>query len=604
MPLDKFQALRLRLSVPRLTPADLSACAAGLEALARDAQQAGATVRRIAVAGDCNVQLLAQAVACAIAQEGELALVHAVPYDAATQECLDPHSPLHAFRPETVLLVPDWRQALLPLAPDAGAQEVAQATQAQVGRFEALWAALQARPCAIIQHLLVPPPQLLRGVAERRAPAAAVRRVQALNDALLEAGAGRVTWLEADRFASQMGELAWSSARFFHAGKLGFDPRFLPDYLPWFRGAWRAATGQAKKLLVLDLDDTLWGGAIGDEGLDGIALGPGHGSQGEAFAAWQQYVAALGARGVVLAVCSKNAPELAAAGFEHPCSTLRHRDFAAFVCSWDDKATGLRRIAAELCLGLDAMVFVDDNPAERALVQQMLPEVTVVDIGTDPAQFIDRLEAGHWFDMQAYTDADLRRGAAYAGRREAQAAQSGPVDLEAYLHGLQMMGHARAAQPGDLPRLAQMELKTNQFNLTTRRTTQARLAALLQDEHWLLLTLHLRDRFADHGLVASLLALREGEVLRIDNWLMSCRVLGRTAEAFTLAALVRLARQQGATALVGEYLATARNGVVADLYPRLGFVPVDDHGRFWRRALSRPLDDLASSITGDGPERC
>ncbi|MBX3657856.1 MAG: HAD-IIIC family phosphatase [Ramlibacter sp.] len=589
-------ALRARLSQPPWTPADLFACAEALQRFAQEAAGSGAGVVRVAVAGDFTCDLLARAIACAMAQEGDVPLLHVAPFGVMQQECLNPASALHAFGPDLVVLAPDWRETVQPLPPDTPAAAVDADIQQQVSRFEHLWAALEARGCTLIQHTLVPPPLQWQGIAERRSAAGLCSRIDALNRALLEAGAGRVCWLEADRLAAQVGLAAWSPARFHYAGKIGFDPRFLPDYLPWFRGAWRAATGRAKKLLVLDLDDTLWGGTIGDDGLEGIALGPDHGARGEAFAAWQHYIAQLGQRGVMLAVCSKNAPELAASGFDHRFSVLRRDDLAAFVCSWDDKATGLRQIAAELNLGLDAMVFVDDNPAERALVQRLLPEVTVVDLGTDPARFIDRLEAGHWFDSQGHTAADLQRTAAYAARREARAAQSTAGDLASYLADLDMVGQLALAQTTDLPRLAQMELKTNQFNLTTRRYSQVQLAGALGQAGRQLLTFQLKDRFGDHGLVASLVVVREGDALTIDSWLMSCRVFARSAEQFILGGLAALAREQGATVLRGEYLPTPRNGVVADLYPRLGFAPACTQGRFWQRELAAPLDDLASPI--------
>lgn len=595
--MSSLAAVRERLAVARPALPELMACATDIAALAAG----GGTVRRVALAADLTPDLLRQAIACAIAQEGELAQVHAAPYGVMRQECLDSGSALHAFQPEVVVLVPDWRQALEPLPLETDAEAVAADTARQVRAFEAIWTALEARGCRIVQHLFVPPSAQWRGVADRRSPASDTRRVQALNDALIDAGAGRVTWLEADRLAASVGLAAWSAPRFFHTGKLGFDPRFLPDYLPWFRGAWRAATGRTRKLLVLDLDDTLWGGTIGDDGLDGIALGPAHGGKGEAFAAWQRHLAGLAQRGVVLAVCSKNAPGIAATGFEHADSALRRDDFAAFVCSWDDKAAGLRRIAQELNLGLDAMVFVDDNPAERALVQQLLPEVAVVDIGADPAQFIERLEAGHWFDQQAYTEVDRGRNAAYAALRQARAVETSSADIGSYLAGLAMQGRAAPANAQELTRLAQMELKTNQFNLTTRRYTQAQLTDQMQQPDRLVLAFHLKDRFGDHGLVGSLLAVREGDALRIDSWLLSCRVFSRTAEAFILQALVRWARAQGVSSLVGEYVASARNAVVADLYARLGFVALSDDGRWWQRELAAPLDDLASAIAEASP---
>lgn len=601
MPAAEFARLRERLAGTRLTPADLMACAASLAQLADQPSASEAPVRRLAVAGDCSVQLLAQAITCALAQEGELAQVHVVPFDEVTEQCLDRNSALHAFGPDTVVLVPDWRLAITPLPVGADASLVADAQRSALQRFQQLWDALQAPGYRIIQHLLVQAPHVAGGVAQRRDASSVGCRIEALNQGALQVGAGRVTWLEVDRLAAQVGLAAWSPARFWYAGRLGFDPRFLPDYLPWFRGAWRAATGRIKKVLVLDLDDTLWGGTIGDDGLDGIVLGPGHGGKGQAFVAWQQHLALLAAHGVVLAVCSKNSEAVAEAAFMHPCAVLRRRDFAAFVCNWENKASNLRRISAELNLGLDAMVFVDDNPAERALVRQALPAVSVVDIGSDPALYIDRLEAGHWFDLQVTTAEDRGRTQAYAARQQAQQAQREAIDMPAYLAGLSMVGRVELARSIDLPRLAQMELKTNQFNVTSRRFSQQALAQMLSHPDCLVLALHLSDRFADHGLVASLVAVREADVLRIDSWLLSCRVFGRTAEAFMLADLVRRASTMGIAALQGEYLATARNGVVADLYPRMGFRAADASGRVWRRALAIPADDLTSFIRAATP---
>jgi len=589
---DSFQAVRARLGARQLAAGDLFACAEELDRVAGEAQAQGGAVRRIALAGDLTLDFLRQAIACAVALEGDLVCFYLVPYGALHQECLDRASGLHAFRPEVTVLIPDWRHVTPPMPADATHDAVRTAQQAQLDRFEAIWSALGTLRCAVIQHLLVAPVRHWRGPAERCLPAAVSRRVQTLNEAMLQHGQGRVVWLEADRLAADVGLSAWAPERFHYAGRLPCDPRFLAAYLPWFRGAWRTATGRARKALVLDLDDTLWGGTIGDDGVDEIVLGPDHGARGEAFAQWQRYIAELGQRGVVLAACSKNDARVAATGFDHAFSVLRRQDFAAFACSWGDKAAGLRQLAEELNLGLDALVFADDNPAECALVRQCLPQVEVVELGTDPAQFIDRLDAGHWFDQQDYTHADHGRAAAYAARAEARAEQAETVDLPSYLRGLEMVGQLAVAQAADLPRLAQMEMKTNQFNLTTRRHTQAQLDQWMSRPDRLLLTLRLKDRFGDHGLVSSLVVAREGEVLRIDGWLMSCRVFARTAEQFMLLGLERLGRELGAVALLGEYLPTSRNAVVADLYLRLGFVPVSADGRWWRRELTATSDHV------------
>jgi FkbH-like protein len=289
------------------------------------------------------------------------------------------------------------------------------------------------------------------------------------------------------------------------------------------------------------------------------------------FAEWQTYVKALGERGVVLAVCSKNSPEIAATGFANPHSVLRRADFAAFECSWNDKVGGLRRIARDLNLGIDSFVFADDNPAECALVRQELAEVAVVHLGDDPGEFIEKLDAGHWFDLPHYTSEDLGRASAYNARAAALAEQSQATDLGGFLGGLEMKGRLYRPEEADIPRVAQLEQKTNQFNLTTRRYAEAAIRDFLTRNDAIVLAFRLADRLGDHGLVSTLIALQENETLRIDSWLMSCRVFSRSAEQFILRGLIDLARQRGVTRLAGKYLPTPKNDVVADLYERMGF---------------------------------
>ena len=536
----------------------------------------GAPVQRVAVLGALTTDLLARAVAVGVAQEGMFPALYQAPFGAYVQEVLDPASGLRRFRPDLVLLAPDARELVDALPLDAGPEAVAAGVARKVALFEQIWAALAALPgCRILQHALVPPAARYTGLAERLAPASPASQVRALNEALFAAGRGRVHFLDLDRLAAELGLRRWANERMYHAAKLAFDPDCLPDYLPLFRGAWRNACARPKKVLVLDLDNTLWGGVIGDDGVEGIVLGPGS-PNGEAFHAWGGYVAGLRARGVVLAVCSKNDPEIAAQAFAHAHAALKREHFAAFECSWQDKARGLRRIAAELNLGIDSFVFADDNAAECELVRRELPEVAVVHVGTEPGLFIQKLEAGHWFDMDALTDADLGRAQSYAARRQAQEEAAQSADIGSYLSGLAMRGRLAPAAPAELPRLAQMEQKTNQFNLTTRRHEQAALADFMARDDAIVLAFSLADKFADHGLVSSLVAVQEGEALRIDSWLMSCRVFSRSAEQFMLRGLIGMARQRGLRSIVGEYRPTRKNEVVADLYERLGFVPSGD----------------------------
>jgi FkbH-like protein len=565
-------------------------------ATAADAIPAGTPTQRIAVAGGITIDYLRRAVACGVAAEGVFPVTYQAPFGAYIQEILDPGSALHAFAPELIVIAPSHRDLIAALPIDATAAEVDAALEASVGLFGKLWSGLAARNVRIIQHLLVPPAARYRGTADRLAPASPTNQVRRLNEALLAAGRGHVHFVDLEQLAGEIGSRRWSATRFHYSAKLDFDPRWLPDYLAPFRAAWRAANARAKKVLALDLDNTLWGGVIGDDGVEGIALGPAS-AAGEAFEDWQRMLKGLGERGVVLAVCSKNAPEIAASGFTHPNSVLKRGDFAAFECSWADKAGALRRIAAELNLGLDSFVFADDNPAECALVRQELPEVAVVELGTDPAQFVELFDAGCWFDLPAYTSEDLGRAASYTARAAALAEQAEATDIDAYLATLGMKGRLYRPEEADIGRVAQLEQKTNQFNVTTRRYSETAIREFIAREDAIVLAFRLADRFGDHGLVSTLIAFHEGDAVRIDSWLMSCRVFSRSAEQYMLRGLIEQARTRGASRLVGEYQPTAKNDVVAGLYARLGFTSSGE-GQFIRE-IAASVDDLVSHIVPD-----
>ncbi len=566
-----FSATLARLRAKALTlPIIFSA---GGEIMDAAAPPPGVAVQRIAILGSLTTDFIARAVACALVLEGVWPVIYQAPFGSLIQEALNPGSALHRFAPDCVLVATDWRDGVDPLPIGADAETVAAARADKIALFDHLWTALaRGGHCRILQHLMAPPPMRYGGPAERFAAASPERQVAALNAALLDAGRGRVQWIEIDRLAAEVGLARFASPANYYAARIGFDQRHLPDYVGHFRAAFRAATGRAKKALVLDLDNTLWGGVIGDDGVGGITLGPGS-PAGEAFADWQDYLLALRARGIVLAVCSKNDPEIAATGFTHAATRLRREDFAAFECSWENKADGLKRIAKALNLGLDSLVFLDDNPAECDLVASTLPEVAVVPLGDDPGKFIEKLDAARWLYLESYTAEDLARAEAYAAREAAAAEARGATDLGSYLEGLAMRGRIWRPEEGDIARVAQLEQKTNQFNLTTRRFSEAEIRAFLADEAAIVLAFHLRDKFGDHGLVSTLIALpaEDGETLHIASWLMSCRVFSRTAEEFILRHLLDLAAARGFARLRGEYRPTAKNGVVADLYPRLGF---------------------------------
>jgi FkbH-like protein len=331
-----------------------------------------------------------------------------------------------------------------------------------------------------------------------------------------------------------------------------------------------------KKVLALDLDNTLWGGIIGDDGLEGIELGE-NSPRGEAFRDFQKYVKSLNQRGILLAVCSKNEHAIAIDAFRnHPEMILKEEDIASFQANWDPKPDNLRRIAQELNLGLDSLVFVDDNPAEIEIVRQFTPEVETIQLGPDPADYRRQLEDARFFEPRQLTEEDQLRPAQYRQEVRRARAMGSPTDMDSYLSSLEMKAVFRQFIPLDLPRVTQLINKSNQFNLTARRYTEAEVLALIQRVSTSTLSIRLSDRFGDYGLISAIIAVRENGSLRIDTWVMSCRVLNRQVEEAVANQLVRLAREAGCKRLIGEYIPTSRNAMVKDLYPRLGWEKISE----------------------------
>ncbi len=397
------------------------------------------------------------------------------------------------------------------------------------------------------------------------------------NRALREVMPDDAYFLDLEQVAGRIGRDRFYDPRRYHWTKQPFSEAGTSLLGEHLAAAMRAVTTGPKKVLVLDLDNTLWGGVVGETGPLGITLGET--PDGEAFRAFQQYCKGLAERGVVLAVCSKNNPDDAREPFEmHPDMVLSLDDFAAFEASWDPKPAAIERIAETLRLGLDSFVFFDDNPAEREHVRQVLPGVEVVDVPEDASGYVRALEAGLWFEAVRVTGADLKRSEQYATERRRRDAQQSFGSIDDYLGSLNMLGDVRAIDDADLPRVVQLLGKTNQFNVTTRRHTAQDVSAILDTSGSLGLTLRLSDKFGDHGLVSVVLAVPDdAQTLRVDTWLMSCRVISRTAEQFMLGVLLDRAKQAGYQRMTGEFIPTPKNKLVADLFDRMGFERAEEH---------------------------
>lgn len=541
-----------------------------------DAAPPGLATRpvRLAVLGSSTtVHLLAPIRVAALRRNIWLTL-HEGEYGQYQQELADVDAELHRFRPDIVLLSFDSRHVTAGLDVAADQEGADAAPQDVLSRMRRCWSLARTLGATVIQQTVMPTLPALMGSNEQRLPGSPLGLIARLNAALRPAAdeAG-VHLLALDEASARDGIAEWHDAVLWHRAKQDITPVAAPVYGDVVARLVAALQGRSSKCLVLDLDNTLWGGVIGDDGLEGIAIGQGS-ALGEAFLSVQAYAKSLAKRGVILAVCSKNDEANALSAFEsHPEMLLKRSDISAFFANWDDKATNLRRIAADLNIGLDSLVFLDDNPFERNLVRTELPEVGVPEIpGDDPALMARVLADAGYFESLSITDEDRARTVQYQANRERAALESSATDMPAYLRSLDMQLVWRRFDRIGLGRIVQLINKTNQFNLTTRRRTEDQVAALMADPNAFGLQLRLLDRFGDNGIIAIVIGqVDAARDCRIDTWLMSCRVLGRGVEEATLALIARTAAATGAETLVGEYIPTARNGMVSGHYARLGF---------------------------------
>ena len=567
----------------------------GLQAIASgEATTAGLRPLRIALLASHTVDHLAPAIRVSGLQRGLALAVHAAPYGMYRQSLLMDDAQLGAFAPQLILLALDARDAPLQLPLDASQEDVDAAVSERVDELRLLWRRARERYAAqVIQQTIVPADPPLFGSFDALVPGSPQAMLDRLNDAIRRAARDDgVLLLDLAREAASgsYGDGLAEPLR-WHQAKQLVSPNLAPLYGDQLARIAAASVGLSRKCLVLDLDNTLWGGVVGDDGVAGIQLGQGSPS-GEAFLAFQRYASLLARRGIILAVCSKNDLSVAEAAFNHPEMVLKRSDIAAFVANWEDKAGNLRRIASMLDIGLDSLVFVDDNPAERDIVRRELPQVAVPELPDDVADYPARVAAAGYFEAVSFTADDTTRGRNYTLNAERKAAMSQATDMEGYLRGLEMVLTATPIGPAELARSTQLINKTNQFNLTTRRYSEAEVQRIAEDPQALAVAIRLADKFGDNGLISVVLArpdssVAEGELL-IDSWLMSCRVLGRQVEQAVLDVLAGTARAACYRALIGEFRPTERNGMVAEHYPRLGFLqqpaPTGAAGdaTFWR----------------------
>lgn len=355
--------------------------------------------------------------------------------------------------------------------------------------------------------------------------------------------------------------------KFYFISQMGINPKLTKDFQTWWDRKLESIALKRKKCVVLDLDNTLWGGVLGEDGISGIKIGGDY--PGKAFAFFQKSLQQLSKAGVILTVCSKNNEvDVLEAWEKNPFMVLKKDNFAAYRINWTDKATNIRELATELNIGLDSFVFVDDNPTERELIKQMLPTVSVPDFPAQPYElpmFFKKM-VDDYFKVYSVTDEDKKKTEQYKANAARAQAQQSFTDFSAFLESLDIKMTIEAANEFNIPRIAQMTQKTNQFNLTTKRYTDADVRRFV-DEGWKIWCISVADKFGDNGITGAIM-INDNE---IDSLLLSCRILGKGIEKAFLKSVLSLLKEKGIDSIRAEYLPTLKNGQVADFYDKCGF---------------------------------
>lgn len=535
----------------------------------------------LAVLGDCATQHLATALRGYGVSVGMRLNVFDADYDQIDAQVMAPDSELYRFAPQGVLLqmcTEKLQEAFYDRPPEARAS-FAEDTYA---RIRQIWSRIGSRiPATVLQCNFPLIDDGVFGQFGNKTEQSFLFQQRKLNYLLMQGcqEAKNTFLIDLDALQTALGRSTFADPKLYYVAKMPISLAALPAAAKLVVDVVRSLQGAVKKCLVLDLDNTLWGGVIGDDGLSGIQIGEL--GTGHAFSDFQKWLKELKNRGILLTVCSKNNEDTAKEPFEkHPEMVLRLEDFSMFVANWEVKARNIRTIQQSLNIGMDSMVFLDDNPFERELVRTMIPEITVPELPEDPALYLQYLRGLDLFETASYSREDAGRTEQYREKAQRAAFEAAFQSYDDYLEALQMRASAAAFDPFHYPRIAQLTQRSNQFNLRTVRYTEAEIEALAQDDSRIGLYFTLKDKFGDHGLISVVVLEKQPEdTLFISEWLMSCRVLKRGMEEFIVDKILSVAAQQGFRRIVGEYIPTPKNAMVKDLYEQLGFARLEN-GRF------------------------
>ena len=527
---------------------------------------------KVAVLGGSTTNQLVKIIELFLLKEGFLVSFYESEYNKYYEDAAFDNQTLLDFKPDFIYIHTTHHNITEYSSLKATNEEIEIIFENQISKFSSIWNSLEKYNCPIIQNNFDLPLNRSLGNLDSYQPHGQTYFLNKLNQFFAkEAQKNKSLYINDINYLSALfGLNNWHNKNIWFTAKYAISYEAIPTLANNIVGIIKSILGRSKKCLVLDLDNTCWGGVIGDDGLNGIKLG-NESAQGEAYLTFQAYVNKLRERGIILAVCSKNNHEIAKEGFTHSDSILKFEDFTSFKANWDPKYLNIENIANEINIGLDSIVFMDDNPVERNIVQSQLPSVSVPEIGDDILNFIDYIERNNYFEVVNLSNDDLNRNKFYKENIIRKKQKAAFENYDEFLLSLQMKAEIKPFSNVYLDRITQLINKTNQFNLTTKRYKLIEVEKISKNENFITLYGKLTDKFGDNGLISVMFGKITNKTCIIESWLMSCRVLKRDMEFAMFNKFIEKCLSKNLNKIIGIYKRTAKNNMVSNLFSDLGF---------------------------------
>lgn len=534
---------------------------------------------RLAVLGNCSTQFLSTAI-LGYSKLSELNVnVYDADFNQIEAQLLDKTSEVYSFNPDYILI---WlaTERLYEDFLNMPLSERINFAEGIIERLQLYWKLVRKNSSAkVLQVNFTEIDDKVLGQFSAKVDSTFIFQIRKLNWLLQEAMSKNINVYPIDLLSIQikLGQKEFYDAAFYYRAKMSVSTKALPYFGKAVVDVLLSMSGKIKKCIVLDLDNTLWGGIIGDDGINKIEIGEL--GRGPAFTNLQRWLKQLKEYGIILAVCSKNNESIAKEPFEkHDEMVLRLDDIAIFVANWNDKVTNIKLIQESLNIGMDSMVFLDDNPFERNLVREMIPDIEVPELPEDPADYLEFLQNCNYFETVSYVGEGADRTNLYQAEFERKRFETQFTSIGDYLSNLGMIGEAKPFEESKYSRIAQLTQRSNQFNLRTIRYTEAEIQNIAENSDYITQYYTLKDKFGDHGLVGVVILKKvDNETLFIDTWIMSCRVIKRTMEEFIINKIIETARINGFKYVTAEYIPTAKNRMAEKIYDEMGFSSIGDN---------------------------